>query len=157
HGDPYDDDRNDLLHRLALSRRLPVVATNNVHYATPARRRLATTLAAVRSRRGLDEIDGWLPAAGTAHLRSGAEMAARFAAYPGAVARAAEFGAELAFDLDLVAPKLPDYPLEADHTEMSWLRKLTMEGAARRYGDNPRAYKQLAHELDLIEQLNFPG
>ena len=40
------------------------VATNNVHYATPARRPLATALAAVRARRSLDEIDGWLPAGG---------------------------------------------------------------------------------------------
>ena len=37
------------------------VATNNVHYATPAQRRLATALAAVRARRSLDELDPWLP------------------------------------------------------------------------------------------------
>ena len=47
-----------------------VVATNNVHYATPAQRPLATALAAVRARRSLDEIDGWLPASPFAHLRS---------------------------------------------------------------------------------------
>ena len=97
-----------------------------MHYATPARRRLATALAAVRARRSLDEIDGWLPAAGSAHLRCGAEMAARFARLPGRGAtgppRSAE---ELAFDLKLVAPQLPDYPVPAGHTEMSWLRKLT--------------------------------
>ena len=93
HGDPYDGDRNDVLYHLARSRGVESVATNNVHYATPARRRLATALAAVRARRSLDEIDGWLPAAGTAHLRSGDEMARRFAAYPGAVENAAMFGA----------------------------------------------------------------
>ena len=59
------------------------VATNNVHYATPAQRRLATALAAVRARRSLDEIDRWLPAAAGAHLRSGAEQARRFRALPG--------------------------------------------------------------------------
>src|ERR671928_104731 len=80
---------------LAGAARLPTVATGNVHYATPARRRLATALAAVRARRSLDEIDGWLPAAGTAYLRSGAEMADRFTAYPGAVARAAQLGGQL--------------------------------------------------------------
>ncbi|MDG4788791.1 error-prone DNA polymerase [Micromonospora sp. WMMD1102] len=160
HGDPYDGDRNDALAELAGTAGLPTVATNNVHYATPSRRRLATALAAVRARRSLDEIDGWLPAAGTAHLRSGAEMAARFAAFPGAVARAAEFGAELAFDLNLVAPRLPDYPVPPGHTEMSWLRELTMAGALRRYGPrgaHPEAYRQLDHELGMIEALGFPG
>ena len=83
HGDPYDGDRNDVLAELAAAAGLPTVATNNVHYATPARRRLATALAAVRARRSLDEIDGWLPAAGTAHLRSGAEMAAPVRRLPG--------------------------------------------------------------------------
>ena len=160
HGHPVDADRNDALAELAAAAGLPTVATNNVHYATPGRRRLATTLAAVRARRSLDEIDGWLPAAATAHLRSGAEMAARFAAYPGAVARAAEFGAELAFDLHLVAPRLPAYPVPAGHTEMSWLRRLTMDGARERYGPpeaHPEAYAQLEHELRMIDELGFPG
>ncbi|GAA3340443.1 error-prone DNA polymerase [Amorphoplanes nipponensis] len=161
HGDPYDDDRNDALYELARDRRLEVVATNNVHYATPSRRRLATALAAVRARRSLDEMDGWLPAAGTAHLRSGAEMRRRFAAYPGAVSNAAMFGDDLAFDLNLVAPKLPDFPIpEPGHTEMSWLRELTMRGARERYGPpqaHPKAYAQLEHELKMIEELNFPG
>ncbi|MFE0593895.1 error-prone DNA polymerase [Micromonospora echinospora] len=160
HGHPVDADRNDALAELAAGAGLPTVATNNVHYATPGRRRLATALAAVRARRSLDEIDGWLPAAGTAHLRSGAEMAARFAAYPGAVARAAEFGRELAFDLQLVAPQLPAYPVPAGHTEMSWLRHLTEQGARERYGPraaHPEAYAQLDHELGMIEKLGFPG
>ncbi|WP_092382441.1 error-prone DNA polymerase [Micromonospora phaseoli] len=160
HGHPVDGDRNDALAELAAGAGLPTVATNNVHYATPGRRRLATTLAAVRARRGLDEIDGWLPAAGTAHLRDGAEMAARFAAYPGAVARAAEFGAELAFDLQLVAPQLPAYPVPPGHCEMSWLRQLTERGARERYGPpeaHPQAYAQLDHELNMIEELGFPG
>ncbi|WFE29417.1 error-prone DNA polymerase [Solwaraspora sp. WMMD791] len=160
HGDPSDGDRNDALAALAHGRGLPTVASGNVHYAAPARHRMAAVLAAIRARRGLDDIDGWLPAAGTAHLRSGAEMAARFAGYPGAVSRAAAYGAELAFDLQLVAPRLPDHPVPAGHTEMSWLRELTWRGALERYGPreaHPEAYRQLDHELDMIEKLDFPG
>jgi error-prone DNA polymerase len=160
HGDPLDDERNDALAALAAGNGLPTVATNNVHYATPGRRRLATALAAVRARRSLDEIDGWLPGAATAHLRSGAEMAARFAAFPGAVDRAAAYGAQLAFDLQLVAPGLPDFKVDPGHTEMTWLRELTMRGALKRYGPpaaHPKAYEQLEHELGMIEKLEFPG
>jgi error-prone DNA polymerase len=158
HGDPLDDERNDALAGLARTLRLPTVATNNVHYHAPARQRLAAAMAAVRARRSLDELDGWLPAAGTAHLRSGAELADRFAGWPGAVARAARFAEELAFDLQLVAPKLPDYPIpEPGHTEMSWLRKATMDGVRERYPANPKALRQIEHELAMIEQLGFPG
>jgi error-prone DNA polymerase len=160
HGYPDDDERNDALAQLATRFRLPLVATGNVHYHRPGRHRLADALAAVRARRSLDEMAGWLPPAGTAHLRSGDEMAARFAGYPHAVATAARLGAELAFDLDLIAPQLPPCPVGEGHTQMSWLRHLTFQGAAARYGtraQDPKAYTQLDHELDTIDKLGFAG
>jgi len=47
------------------------------------------------------------------------------------------------------------------HTDMSWLRELTRRGAAARYPathpNHDQAMHQLAYELDVIEQLNFPG
>src|SRR4051812_12842906 len=162
HDDPLDSARNDALADLAVRTGVDVVATNNVHYSAPARRGRAPALAAVRARRSLDEIDGWLPAAGAAHLRSGAEQARRFARYPGVVERAAELGRACAFDLHLVAPRLPDFPVPPRHDEMSWLRSLTYKGALRRYGPRerervPGAYKQIDYELDMIDKLGFAG
>src|SRR5439155_25291628 len=93
----------------------------------------------------------------SAPLRWGAEQARRFARYPGAVGRAAEYGRACAFDLALVAPKLPDYPVPPGHTEMTWLRELTMRGAARLYAGNAKAMAQIEHELAVIEALGFPG
>jgi error-prone DNA polymerase len=162
HGDPLDSARNDALVRLADRARVEVVATNNVHYATPSRRRLATALAAVRARSSLADLDGWLPAGAGAHLRSGFEQAARLARYPGTVELAAELGRDLAFDLELVAPRLPDFPVPPGHTEMTWLRELAAQGATRRYGPReaertPGAWRQIDYELAMIEQLGFPG
>jgi len=170
HGDPIDSARNDALVTVAAQVGVQIIATNNVHYATPARRKLATALAAVRARRSLDELDGWMPGGGTAHLRSGAEQAQRFARYPGVVERAAELGLACAFDLRLVAPKLPPYPCPDGLDEMAYLRRLVADGAANRYGapastrlvafvalHGKDPYAQLNHELDLIETLGFPG
>jgi error-prone DNA polymerase len=162
HDDPLDSARNDALAALAVQKDLGIVATNVVHHATPAGRRLSTVLASVRSGRPLDELDGWLPAAGAAHLRSGAEQARRFARYPGAVELAGELGRACAFDLHLVAPKLPDFPVPAGESEMSFLRRLVEKGATRRYGPAgaermPGAWRQLEHELAMIEELGFAG
>src|SRR5918994_1835570 len=169
HGDPLDSARNDALAELAVGAGVGVVATNNVHYAAPARRRLATALAAVRARRSLDDIEGWLPAGGTAHLRSGDEQARRFARWPGAVERAAELGRACAFDLSLVAPRLPPFPTPGGVDEMTYLRLLTEDGATRRYGPrggadprgdverNRKAWVQIDHELAVIEALGYPG
>src|SRR3954465_9490458 len=161
HGDPLDRHRNDALARMAMAAGVEVVATNNVHYATPARRPLATALAAVRAGRSLDEIDGWLPATPFAHLRSAGEQERRFTRWPGAVTRTVEIARACAFDLRLAAPELPDHDVPGDHTEMTWLRELTARGARVRYpSTHPKhteAMAQIAHELDVIEQLNFPG
>ena len=172
HGNPLDSARNDALAELAARNDIGCVATNNVHYATPTQRRLATAVAAVRARSSLDELDPWLPASASAHLRSGAEQARRFLRYPGVVELAAEIGRAAAFDLSLVAPKLPPYPCPLDAhgaqlTEMAYLRQLANEGGRRRYGERPaqyedlslraRAWRTIDHELDVIEGLGFAG
>ena len=92
HGNPIDTTRNDALAVLATERGVAPVATNNVHYATPARFPLATALAAVRARRTLGDLEGWLPSSATACLRGEAEQRRRFARWPGVVERAAELG-----------------------------------------------------------------
>ncbi|GAA3221812.1 PHP domain-containing protein [Oerskovia jenensis] len=161
-GDPRDSDLCDALAGLAADAHLPLVATGNVHYARPRDAALAGALAAVRARSSLDDMDGWLPGAPTAHLRSAAEMADRHRRHPQAVATAAELGAECQFDLRLVAPELPPYPVPAGHDERSWLRVLVERGGTDRYGPRgaerePGAWRQIDHELAIIEQLGFPG
>ncbi|MCW2753540.1 MAG: error-prone polymerase, DnaE-like protein, partial [Marmoricola sp.] len=79
HGYPLDHDANDALALLARDHGLPLVATNNVHHATPDGHRLASAMAAIRARRSLADMDGWLPPYGAACLRSGEEMGERFA------------------------------------------------------------------------------
>jgi error-prone DNA polymerase len=162
HDQPLDSARNDALVRLAISRRVDPVVTSNAHYAAPSGHRLAAALAAVRARRSLDEMDGWLPGGPSAHLRSAAEQARRFARYPGAVERAGELGRVLAFDLRLLAPGLPPFPVPDGSDEMRYLVSLVEEGATRRYGARGServrgAWAQLDHELEVIKTLGFPG
>ena len=158
HGNPLDSTRNDSLATLAGKAGLPFVATGNVHYATPKQFHLATALAAVRARRSLDDLDGWLPASGAAHLRSGAEMAARFGRYPGAVEFSVELADDLSFELRRARPKLPKQEVPAGHTPASWLTELVWTGAAERYpnmSDADRA--RIERELDVIIGKDFPG
>ncbi|MGH1565819.1 error-prone DNA polymerase [Mumia sp. DW29H23] len=158
HGDPYDSVRNDALAAIADRLGLPVVATGNVHAATPADRRLAGAVAAVRARRSLDAMDGWLPAAGPPYLRSGAEMARLFARYPGAVERTVDVAADLAFELRRAKPKLPKQKVPEGHSPMSWLRELVRKGAEEKYADAPPStHERLERELAVIEELDFPG
>jgi len=160
HGHPLDDERNAALTELAQRFGVGVVATTAAHFAGPARGRLATAMAAIRARQSLDQAAGRLAPLGGAHLRSGREMARLFAGCPEVIAAAADLGEQCAFELALIAPQLPPFDVPDGHSEDSWLRELTMAGAAHRYGSRSgaaRAYAQIERELQVISQLTFPG
>jgi len=161
---PTDTTTNDALAGLASDLGLPIVATGNVHAATPQQTRLAAAMAAVRARRSLTEMDGWLPAA-PAYLRSGAEMMQRWRRFPGAVARTVEIADACAFDLQKAKPALPKRGIPAGHTATSWLRELTEQGFAERYqtkyAEDPaflaKARERVESELATIEKKDFAG
>ncbi len=158
HGNPLDSVHNDVLYGLAKEKGLRVVATGAVHYATPAQHHLHTALAAVRAHRGLDEMDGWLPASGAAHLRSGAEMATRFARYPGAVENTVAIADELSFELRKAKPDLPDQEVPEGHTPMSYLRELVWAGVPdRRIELTDDVRERIERELRVIDEKHFVG
>ena len=162
HGAPDDVARNDVLAELAVRHDVALVATNNVHYATPDAFARANVLSAIRARQSLEEMEGWLNASPLAHLRSDAEQRRRFARWPGVVDAAGELAIALAFDLRLVAPNLPPFTTPAGIDEQSYLEQLVAEGATRRYGTRedewvPGAWRQIDHELGVIRALGFAG
>ena len=163
HGLPGDDKRNDMIAEVGMRLRIATVATNNVHYAYSRDADLSEVLAAIGGRRDLGEADGFRPATDLRHLRTPDEMARRFARYPGAVERAADLGGSLAFDLNLLAPELPDFPIPGSFTtEDEYLSFLVYEGAAGVYpgsedGIDPVARRRLEHERGVIRDLGFAG
>ncbi len=162
HGAPEDVARNDALAELGVGAGVAVVATNNVHYATPDAFTRANVLSAIRARRSLEEMEGWLDASPLAHLRSDAEQRRRFARWPGVVDLAGELAGALAFDLRLVAPNLPPFATPNGLDEQGYLEQLVGEGALRRYGPREAervrgAWRQIDHELGVIRQLGFAG
>ncbi len=162
HGSPDDVARNDVLAEMAVRADVALVATNNVHYATPDAFARANVLSAIRARRSLEEMEGWLSASPLAHLRSDAEQRRRFARWPGVVDRAGEIASELAFDLRLVAPNLPPFLTPDGMDEQTYLEHLVVAGATLRYGSRDRervkgAWRQIDHELGVIGQLGFAG
>ena len=160
-GLPGDSLIHDALAALAAEQHLALVATNNVHFATPAEYRLTQAMAAVRARRSLAEMDGWLPPPG-AHLRSGYEMAQRFVRFPGAVPTSVRLATECAFNLRLAKPQLPRQQVPDGFTPVTWLRELCRQGMHRRYPDRPDpsqdpARARLERELAVIEDKDFCG
>ncbi|KJY26466.1 hypothetical protein, partial [Streptomyces sp. NRRL S-495] len=93
-----------------------------------------------------------------AHLRSPAEMARRLAPWPGVQQNTVDLARACTFDFRTLTPEMPGYPVPDGHTEATWLRHLTEQGARTRFHPgNAKAHCQIAYELDVITQLGMAG
>jgi error-prone DNA polymerase len=153
------DDRRRLarLAELAAAVRVPLVATNDVLYHTPARRPLQDVLTCIRERCTIDEAGYRLAANAERHLKPPAEMARLFRHSPEALARTLDLVEACRFSLDDLRYEYPDETGAPGETPQQGLIRLTWHGAAGRYPDGvpDRVSATLEHELALIGQLGY--
>lgn len=147
------------LQALAEASGAPMVATNDVLYHGPERRPLQDVLTCIREKCTIHEAGLRLQANAERHLKSPDEMARLFARFPGAVERTVEIAGRIGFDLSQLRYEYPDEPVPPGKTAIQHLRDLAWAGAAWRYpeGVPEKVRKLVAHELDLIEKLDFPN
>ncbi len=156
----YRGDDAQRLHRLAAlaaRARLPLVATNDVHYHTPARRRLQDVVTCIREGCTIAEAGFRLAANAERHLKSAGEMERLFRDHPGAVARSMEIVERCRFSLAELRYEYPDETGADGMPAQEKLERLAWAGAARRYpeGVPEKIARQIAHELQLIGRLRF--
>jgi error-prone DNA polymerase len=120
------------LRELAAGSGLPLLAAGDVHMHVRARRALQDTLTAIRLRTPIAECGHALHPNGERHLRSRARLAT---IYPRELLDATlEVAQRCRFSLDELRYEYPREIVPEGETPASWLRKLTEEGLARRYG-----------------------
>ncbi len=158
HNLPLHEHLCHALTRLARSLRIPTVAANNVHYTVPDGRRLQDVLTCIRHHTTLDNAADLLYPNAERYLKSPLQMTRLFRRWPEALAATVAIADRCRFSLDQLETSLPDFPVPPGHTEQSYLRELTWQGAAHRYPHlTDRHVRQLDHELHLIEKLKLAG
>src|SRR5436190_1718695 len=141
--------------RAAMAKRCGarLVATNQVHYHLPGRRRLHDVLVAIRHRATLEEARPHLFLNSEHHLKGGAEMRRLFKEFAEALATPWEIAQECDVDLDFRKVRFPGYPVPNGETPFSYLYKLCFEGVRERYRPiTPEVAKRLLRELEVIEK-----
>ena len=135
----------------------PLVAANDVHMHTAARRPLADVVACIREKCTLDDAGFRLSANSERRLKPPAEMALLFRNYPDAIARTVEIAERCCFSLDELSYEYPDEVAPDGRPPQTVLEDLTWEGAKRRYpgGVPDRVCAQVKHELQLIKALSY--
>jgi error-prone DNA polymerase len=153
------DDRRRLarLRRLAADVNVPLLATNEVLYHHPSRRRLQDVLTCIREKTTIEAVGQRLEANAERHLKPAGEMTRLFRDAPEAIAETMRFASRISFSLDQLKYQYPDEPVPSGKTAQQHLEDLTWAGVQTYFGgqidDTLRA--TLRKELDLIAELKY--
>ena len=141
----------------AAKARIPLIATGDVLYHAPARRRLQDVLTCIREHVTLDTAGRRLEANAERHLKSAEEMARLFRAATQAVEETLRFLERCRFSLDELRYEYPDEMRAGFATPQQALTAFVEEGVHRRYphGLPAKVRHALDHELALISELDY--
>jgi error-prone DNA polymerase len=137
----------------------PLVAATEVLYHTPARQVVQDVLTAIRYGLALDCCGNKLKPNAEHGLRSPSAFERLFSDDPVAINRTLEIAESCTFSLNQIRYRYPSEYLPDGTTSAQWLRHVTFEGAKERYphGIPPNVVSQLEKELEIIEDLHYPG
>ncbi|WDL98030.1 DNA polymerase III subunit alpha [Alicyclobacillus sp. ALC3] len=157
--DDYPDTHrlNSELAQLAKACDIPLIATGNVHYATPDQFPIHDVLTCMRVGCDIQTPHAERPLNQARWLYGEQEAAERFAAWPEAVANTALVAERCQVVLRLDGALFPTFALPQGQSDAAaYLRELVYEGAARRYPvvDAPLRAR-LDHELAIIAALGY--
>lgn len=136
---------------------IPLVATNDVHYHHPARRKLQDVLTCIREKCTIREAGFRLHPNAERHLKSQEEMQRLFRQYPDTIRRTHEIAEACTFSLDEIKYEYPEEFTTEGRTPHQQLAYLSWEGARQHFGnDLPEKVRATLHmELSFIERKNY--
>jgi len=148
---------NQQLIQMAAKLKIPLVATNDVHYLNATDADPHQVLLCVQTGTTMDDPKKMNYGSKDFFLKSQAEMAERFPGHADALARTAEIASRCELNLEfgrLAMPSPGDTP--ADMNAQSYLSKLAFEGMKTRYPNITEEHEErLRFELDVIEKTGF--
>ncbi|MDE2445451.1 MAG: error-prone DNA polymerase [Alphaproteobacteria bacterium] len=153
------DDKRKLIELKALGGHfnLPLIATNDVLYATPSQRDLQDILTCIREGRTIENVGRLLEVNAERHLKHPKEMARLFADHSDAILQTQSFLERVTFSLNQLRYEYPDEPVPPGKDAQDWLEILTWRHAAQRYPQGvPQKVENVLHEeLHLIKKLDY--
>lgn len=145
------------LKKLARELKIPMVATQDVHYLKKEDQQAQDILVAVQTNTKVDDEDRMTMKADDFSLTSPDEMKEAFKDVPEAIANTLKIADQVDVQIHLGETKLPHFEVPPGHTPDSYLKELAEAGLMRRFNNKPsrEARDRLAYELDVIEKTKF--
>jgi len=133
---------------------LPIVATNNVHYADMKEYKVKELLNAIDQNTPVSQLEGYRTV--EQYLKSQKEMGRLFKDLPEAIGMTEEVASRCNLELELGKPRFPKYNTPSGESAYSYLCKLASSGTSEKYGAlTPKIRNRLGQELDTIRKLGF--
>ena len=154
HG-PDDAQQLAQLQDVGRSCGMTLVATGEVHMHVRGRKKLQDALTAVRNKTPLSQCGARLSPNAERYLRPRARL---MRTYPAELLlQTQEIARRCSFSLEELRYEYPDEIVPTGETPASYLRRVTLEGAAQRYpaGVPEKVQLLLEHELRLIAELRY--
>lgn len=140
---------------IALSRKLgiPLVATNDIHYAKPDDAQAQEILLCIQTQRSILEKNRPLSMISSPdfYMKSPQEMKGLFIQYPEAIDNTVKIAQMCDLEIELGKWILPNFNVPPGQTIDNYLRELTTQRLMERYSRiSPEVKKRVNYELDII-------
>ncbi len=148
---------NPQIIRLSKETGIPLVCTNDVHYLTREDAKVQQVLLCIQTGTTLDNPSQMSFETEEFYLKSEEEMRALFPSIPEAFDNTAKIAARCQVELEFGRLKLPTFTAPNGEDNLSYFRRMCVEGLRRHYGDNPspELWERLEYELSTIEQMGY--
>ncbi len=139
---------------------VPLVATNDIHYARLEQYEAHDVLLCIQTGKTVNEPNRMRMSDNSYYMRSPQEMAELFAELPEALENTVRIAESCEVEIKAAPPyHLPQFPLPAGQPSAeAYLRHLCEEGLVWRYGErakDPQVRERLDYELGIIHQMGF--
>jgi DNA polymerase-3 subunit alpha len=136
----------------------PLLATNDSHYVRREDAIAHDALLCVQTASLMSDPNRFRFHGDEHYLKSAVEMRSLFGEVPEACDNTLWVAERANVEIEFGKPQLPEFPLpEGFESDGDYLRHLTFQGAAERWGDQPpdAAVERLAYELKVIDDMGF--
>ncbi|OUP01625.1 DNA polymerase III subunit alpha [Drancourtella sp. An210] len=156
HGMSLQKTANQGLLRLAQETGIELVATNDVHYTYAEDEKPHDILLCIQTGKKLADENRMRYEGGQYYVKSEEEMKELFPYALQAIENTQKIADRCHVEIEFGVTKLPKYDVPEGYTSWEYLRKLCLEGFARRYPEKPKELKErLEYELGIIRSMGY--
>ncbi|MBU2222032.1 MAG: DNA polymerase III subunit alpha, partial [Candidatus Omnitrophica bacterium] len=147
---------NQGLIRISRELKIPLVATNDVHYLQKSHARAHEALLCIQTQNTLDDPNRMRFQTDEFYFKSPEEMKELFKEVPEAIANTLEIAGRCNLELDFKQIHLPKYEPPVNTTKEAFLKDLCEKGLKQKYPEvDAQIRERLEHELKVIRDMGF--